>query len=157
MHLTRLEWFELLLSLQAGLIVTHDLVEIRGWAHGSQVRAAVGRRKFWLGTLCTGVFPGVALCFALRFWRGPVPDYALSYWWIYCAVTVSSAIAMWWVPYFFGTKEATRRLYATMYAGTIQVLPARGDNPRPNLLHLFFHALFALNLVLALWLKFSGA
>ena len=64
---------------------------------------------------------------------------------------------MWWVPYFFGTKEATRRLYATMYAGTIQVLPARGDNPRPNLLHLFFHALFALNLVLALWLKFSGA
>jgi hypothetical protein len=157
MHATLLELFTVLLSLQAVLIVTHDLVDIRGWAHGSQVRAVVGRRKFWLGTLSTAVFPSVAFYFVLRFWRGPVPDYVTTYWWIYCAVTVISAIAMWWLPYFFGAKEETKRMYATMYAGTIQVLPARGDNPRPNLLHLFFHALFALNLALALWLKFGAA
>jgi hypothetical protein len=156
MHGTLLEAFALLVTLQGVLIVTHDLVDIPGWAHGSQVRATVGRRKFWLGTLSTAVFPGVALFFALRFWRGPVPDYALTYWWIYCAVTVLSAIAMWWLPYFFGSKEETKRLYAAMYAGTIQVLPARGDNPRPNLLHLLFHALFGLNLAIALWLRFGA-
>ena len=83
--------------------------------------------------------------------------YVASYWWIYCGITVLSAVVMWWVPYFFGTKEETKREYATMYAGTIQVLPARGDNPRPNLLHLFFHALFLLNLGLALWLKFGAS
>jgi hypothetical protein len=62
---------------------------------------------------------------------------------------------MWWLPYFFGASEETKRRYAAMYAGTRQLLPARGDNPRPNALHLAFHALFVLNLGLALWLRFG--
>jgi hypothetical protein len=72
-------------------------------------------------------------------------------------VTVASAIAMWYVPYYFGTTEQRKRDYAKMYAGTLQVLPARGDNPCPNLLHLCFHALFLINLVLALVLRFGRA
>jgi len=40
-----------------------------------------------------------------------------------------------------------------MYAGTRNVLPARGDNPRPNVLHLYFHALFLINLALAIALR----
>jgi hypothetical protein len=144
--------FAVLISLQFLLIVSHDLLHIPGWTHGRQVRAAVGERKFWIATLVNAVFPGIACVFALRFWHAPVPAYATRYWAIYCAVTVGSAVAMWWIPYLCGAKEETKRLYSAMYAGTIQVLPARGDNPRPNLLHLFFHALFAANLVLALWL-----
>jgi hypothetical protein len=144
--------FAVLISLQFVVIVSHDLLDIRGWTHGRQVRAAIGERKFWLSTLANAVFPGIAFAFVLRFWHAPVPAYATQYWVIYCAVTVVSAIAMWWVPYFFGTKEETKRLYSAMYAGTIHILPARGDNPRPNLLHLFFHALFLLNLALAVWL-----
>ena len=155
MHPTLLGWFAVLLALQFTLVVFHDLVDIPGWAHGRQVRAAIGGRKFWIGTLLNAVFPGVALVYALRFWRGPVPGHVASYWWIYCGITVLSAITMWWLPYFFGTKEATKRLYAAMYAGTKHVLPPRGDNPRPNLLHLFFHALFLVNLGLALWLRFG--
>jgi hypothetical protein len=50
----------------------------------------------------------------------------MNYWVIYCAVTVASAIAMWYVPYLFGGSEEQRRDYAEMYAGTRQVLPARG-------------------------------
>lgn len=147
--------FAILITLQAALIVFHDLVDVPGWHHGRQVRAAVGRKKFWIATAINAVFPGLAFFFALRFWSGPVPGYAANYWAVYCAVTVGSAIAMWWVPYFFGTKEETKRLYAAMYAGTKQLLPARGENPRPNALHLFFHALFVLNLGLALWLRFG--
>jgi hypothetical protein len=37
-----------------------------------------------------------------------------------------------------------------MYAGTRFVLPVRRGNPGPNLLHLFFHALFLSTFVLAL-------
>jgi hypothetical protein len=40
-----------------------------------------------------------------------------------------------------------------MYAGTKHVLPARGDNPRPNLLHLYFHVLFVVTLGLAVVLR----
>ena len=147
--------FAILLTLQCALIVFHDLVDIPGWHHGRQVRAAVGRKKFWLGTLINAVFPGLAVFYALRFWHGPVPGYATGYWAVYCAVTVGFAIAMWWVPYFLGASEETKRLYAAMYAGTKQVLRARGDNPRPNALHLGFHALFVLNLGLALRLRFG--
>jgi hypothetical protein len=147
--------FVLLITLQCALIVFHDLVDLPGWHHGRQVRAAVGPRKFWLGTLINAVFPGVAFFFAVRFWHEPVPVYATTYWAAYCAVTVSFAIAMWWVPYFFGASNETTRLYAAMYAGTRHLLPARGDNPRPNALHLGFHALFVVNLALALRLRFG--
>ena len=147
--------FAILIMLQAALIVFHDLVDLPGWHYGRQVRAAVGRKKFWVGTLINAVFPGLAFFYALQFWHGPVPAYAANYWAGYCAVTVGFAITMWWLPYFFGAKAETKRLYAEMYAGTKQVLPPRGDNPRPNLLHLFFHALFLLNLGLALWLRFG--
>lgn len=142
--------FAILLTLQCALIVFHDLVDLPGWHHGRQVRAAVGPKKFWIGTLINAVFPGLAVFYALRFWRGPVPGYATGYWAVYCAVTVGFAVAMWWVPYFFGASKETKRLYATMYAGTKQVLPARGDNPRPNPLHPGLHALFMLNPALRL-------
>jgi hypothetical protein len=46
-------------------------------------------------------------------------------------------------------------MYQTMYAGTRQVLPERGDNPRPNLLHLCFHALFLLTFVFAIVIRFG--
>lgn len=157
MHPTLTGSFSVLISLQFVLVVFHDLVDIPGWAHGRQVRRMVGPRKFWMATLINAVFPGVAFVYALRFWRGPVPTHVTGYWAVYCAVTVIFAITMWWLPYFFGTKEETKRLYAAMYAGTKQVLPARGDNPRPNLLHLFFHALFFLNLCLAVWLCFRSS
>jgi hypothetical protein len=133
-----------LITMQFVVVAAHDLVDIPGWTHGSQVQALVGRRKMWIVTFVNGIFPGVAAAFAFYFWNRTKPSFVVNYWVIYCAVTVASAIAMWYVPYFFGTTEARKRDYARMYAGTRQVLPARGDNPRPNLLHLCFHVLFVI-------------
>jgi hypothetical protein len=147
--------FTFLIAVQFVVVAAHDLVDIPGWTHGSQVRALVGQRKLWLVTLVNGIFPGAAAAFAFYFWNKPKPGLVTGYWVIYCAVTVASAIAMWYVPYFFGTTDEQKRDYARMYAGTRQVLPARGDNPRPNLLHLCFHALFVITLVLALALRFG--
>jgi hypothetical protein len=55
----------------------------------------------------------------------------------------------WWIPYFRGTDVKTKELYSKMYAGTRQVLPPHGDNPRPNLSPLYFHALFLSTLILS--------
>jgi hypothetical protein len=145
--------FGLLIVVQFVVIALHDLVDIPGWTHGSQVKAALGPSKVWIGTLINMLFPGAAAVLAICYWKASPPPFALNYWVIYCAVTVVSAIAMWWVPYFFGTGEKTVRLYEAMYAGTRQVLPARGNHPRPNLLHLYFHALFLTTLGLALALR----
>jgi hypothetical protein len=149
--------FTCLITLQFLVVAAHDLVDIPGWTHGSQVRALVGQRKLWLATFVNSIFPGVAAAFAFYYWNKPKPGFVTGYWVLYCAVTVASAIAMWYVPYLFGTTDEQKRDYATMYAGTRQLLPARGDNPRPNLLHLCFHALFVITLALALALRFGRA
>jgi hypothetical protein len=147
--------FAVTLTVQFLIVALHDLVDIRDWVRGSQVQAVIGRRKAILATAINALFPGLAVVLAVAALFGPVPRFAASYPLVYCAITVVSAIAMWYVPYWFGTDEKTRREYGAMYAGTRQVLPARGDNPRPNVAHLCFHALFAANLGLAAAVAFG--
>ncbi|HVS71758.1 MAG TPA: hypothetical protein VHQ47_10930 [Phycisphaerae bacterium] len=145
--------FTVLIVVQGVVNVVHDWLHIPGWTHGRQVRATLGMPKMVAGTVITAALGGVAVAFALCYWHKPKPLFVLIYWSFYCAFTVMGAIAAWWVPYFRGADEKTMELYRKMYAGTYQVLPARGDNPRANLLHICFHALFVVNLVLAgiLW------
>jgi hypothetical protein len=143
-----------LLVVQFVVVASHDLIDIPGWVHGSRVKAVVGRSKFVAGTLSTAIFPALAAGFAVYFWGRPKPGFVYTYWAIYCAITAASAIAMWYVPYFFGASEETRREYSQMYEGTRQVLPARGDNPRPNLFHMYLHVLFAATFILAVVLRF---
>lgn len=142
--------FSVLIVLQFAVVALHDLIDIPGWVHGRQVREVVGRSKLYAGTAINAIFPGVAAGFAVWFWSRPKPAYVYGYWAIYCGVTMLSAVAMWYVPYLFGASEETRSQYAAMYAGTRQVLPARGDNPRPNLFHILLHILFVATLAMSI-------
>ncbi len=146
--------FTWLISLQFLVIVFHDLVDVPGWVHGSQVQAEVGTGKVWLATLTNSLFPGVAAALALLYWHRSRPVSVPTYWAIYCAVAVLSAIGMWYVPYFRGAPEKIKQSYLHMYAGTRQILPARGDNPRPNAFHVGLHGLFLLTFALAIFLRF---
>ena len=148
--------FALLLIVQFIVVVLHDWFDIRGWTHGSQVQQVVGKRKLLIATLINAIFPGAAVALAIIFWSRPKPRFATDYWVIYCAVTIASAILMWYVPYLAGTSERKRAEYARMYAGTRQVLPERNGNPRPNLVHVYLHALFAINLALAVAVRLSN-
>jgi hypothetical protein len=144
-----------LLCLQFLVVTLHDWLNIPGYTHGRQVQATVGRRKFLLATGINSIFPGIAVAFVFLYSTGPKPAYVTTYWFLYCAVTVASAIAMWYIPYFVGASQTLKDEYTAMYAGTRHLLPARGDNPRPNLLHLGFHALFLTTLTLACFVRFS--
>jgi hypothetical protein len=145
--------FAVLVTLQFLVMVLHDWLDIPGWTHGRQVYAALGPVKMWVGTVVNASLPGAAAFFAWHYWHRPKPSYVLTYWVVYCAFTGTGAIQAWWWPYFRGTDQKTKDLYAKMYAGTRQVLPPRGDNPRPNLLHLYFHASFLVTLVLSILLR----
>lgn len=146
--------FSILMTLQFLVITLHDWLEIPGWTHGSQVQAVAGRRRFLLATVANAFFPGIAVAFVFLYRPESRPSFVATYWVIYCAVTVLSAVMMWWVPYFFGASQQVKDEMEAMYSGTRQVLPARGDNPRPNLIHLYFHALFLCTLSTALLMKF---
>jgi hypothetical protein len=146
--------FTCLITLQFLVIVLHDLVDIPGWNHGRQVQLAVGRKRLWIATAINAIFPGLAVAFAIWFWNSPKPAGVVNYWIIYCSITLVSAMMMWYVPYFFGAGEQKSRDYERMYAGTRHILPPRGNNPRPNLLHVCFHVLFVINLGLAIALRY---
>ncbi|HSY51106.1 MAG TPA: hypothetical protein VLC46_20035 [Thermoanaerobaculia bacterium] len=146
--------FACLIVLQFIAVTTHDWIDIPGWTTGSRVQAVVGRRKLLVASLINAIFPGMAVALAIIYWNRPVPRLVPDYWILYCGVTVVSAIAMWYIPYFLGASEERKRDYGQMYAGTHHILPPRGDNLRPNLLHVCFHILFAVNLILAILIRF---
>lgn len=148
--------FSCLIVLQFLIIVSHDLIHIPGWVHGSQVQSQLGRWNVWLATLVNSIFPGIAAGFALYFWKRPKPEYVSNSWVIYCSIALLSAIGMWYIPYLLGAAEEQKKKYLLMYAGTRQILPARGDNPRPNLFHVGIHVLFVVNLCLTLAVRFHG-
>jgi len=148
--------FGLLIALQFLLVVLHDWLEIPGWTHSRQVQAVVGRKRLMIATAINAIFPGMAVALAILFWRAPKPSAVTNYWLLYCSITVASAVMMWYLPYFFGASENTKRQYAQMYEGTRQILPPRKDHPRPNLLHICFHVLFLVNLWLAIALRLKA-
>ena len=149
--------FTCLITLQFAIILSHDLIDIPGWTHGSQVQTFLGRRRVWLATLANSIFPGLAAGFAIYFWNKPKPGFVPNYWLIYCSVALLSATGMWYIPYLRGASEKQKSEYLKMYAGTRHILPPRGDNPRPNLFHIGIHALFVINFGLAAFLRFHGA
>ena len=97
--------FGLLVVLQFVLICVHDLVDVPGWTHGKQVQEVIGRRKLWLVTAINAIFPGIAAAMAVAYWGQRAPRLVSGYWFLYFAITVGSAIAMWYIPYFFGASE----------------------------------------------------
>jgi hypothetical protein len=147
--------FTALISVQFLIILLHDLVEVPGWSHSSQMRAVLGKRKLWTATLINSIFPGIAAALAFCFWDRPKPFFVSRYWMIYCAGTALSVIVMWYLPYFFGASAKKKDDYRRFYAGTRQIPPARGDNPRPNLLHVLFHIVFAATLIMAVLIHSS--
>ena len=149
--------FTCLITLQFLVIVAHDLVDVPGWIHGSQIQSIIGRRKVWLASLANSIFPGIAMGFAFYFWNKPKPHFVPNYWIVYCAVALASAVGMWYVPYLRGAPDKQKQEYLAMYAGTRHVLPERGDNPRPNLFHIGIHVLFVLNFCLAVAVRYRAA
>lgn len=147
----------ILLIVQFIVVVFHDMVDIPGLIHGKQVRATIGRGKFWIATGVNAIFPGIAVGLALVFFNRPASTAAQDYWVVYCGISLLSAIAMWYVPYLVGCDEQRRSEYERMYAGTIHILPRRGNNPRPNLFHMLIHALFISTLALTLVMRFGSA
>ena len=145
--------FASLITLQFLIIAVHDWIDIPGWIHGSNAQKVIGRTKLAWATIVNVVFPGVAVILAFRYYRIPKPVYVPNYWVIYTALTVASAIFMWWVPYFFGSSSQRLSTYNQMYEGTLHVLPVRKGDPGPNLIHIIFHLLFLSTLSLALALR----
>jgi hypothetical protein len=60
---------------------------------------------------------------------------------VYYFVLFAEELRVWWVPYFFRPTRSWQAAYDRLHSQTFKVLPARGNNPVPNLEHTILHAL----------------
>jgi hypothetical protein len=117
----RVQLFSWLIVQQFIAVTTHDWIDVPGWTTGSQVQEVVGRRKLLLASLINAIFPGVAVTLAIIYWNRPAPRLVPDYWIVYCAVTVASAIGMWYIPYLRARARSRR-------APMVRCMPAHGTS-----------------------------
>ena len=79
---------------------------------------------------------------------GPLPWWTLGWGILYDVAFLVLVWMAWYGPYLHGTTPQRTAEYRAEFARTIQVLPARGDHPRPNLAHVILHVLFLATVVL---------
>lgn len=60
---------------------------------------------------------------------------------VYYFALFAEELRVWWIPYLFGASPACQEAYERIHSRTITVLPARGNNPVPNLEHTILHGL----------------
>ena len=89
------------------------------------------------------IYTAILLCY----WSTPLSWYGMTYL-IICNVLFSiGIICSWWAPYLFGWPvEQTKELRET-HGTTHTFLPAIGNNPIPNTLHIIFHLVFFINMI----------
>jgi len=88
----------------------------------------------------------------LYYWATPFSWYAKIYLIICNALFSIGIMFSWWLPYFFGwPTEQTKELRET-HSSTHTFLPAIGNNPIPNTLHVIFHLIFFINIITTMML-----
>ncbi len=99
----------------------------------------------------------VALVLAtfIAYFNQPFPLWATAYDLFYVVVFLVLVWLAWYGPYFFGTKSEREVEAMREYGKTVQCLPKRGNNVRPNLAHEILHILFILS-ALSLALRLSA-
>jgi len=129
-----------------------DLFPLNDIAHLKQSMSLTSRRLMIVGNSLPAI---IALILALIYGGQPKPLGVALYWAAYLGSVIVLMYTMWYKPYFFGATAEQRQEYALAYGRTHQILPSRGDNPRPNSFHVILHVLFALNACLAIGIGFN--
>lgn len=147
--------FVVLLTLQCIILLLHDtmnfypLNDIRALRRKMPTRARIGM------VIGNALPAGIALLLESRWFGHPKPLATGLYFVLYYAVTLAMMYMSWYHLYLFGASEERKRAYREEYGNTLQILPPRGDNPRPNALHVFLHLLFIVNTFLAVMIGFN--
>ncbi len=81
----------------------------------------------------------------------PFPLYPAALLELFYMMLTYETLKAWWFPYFFGSTSAYKEKFAK-FKNTHTFLPRRGDNVRPNTLHVFLHLQIWACLIYSLYL-----
>lgn len=83
----------------------------------------------------------------LYYWSTPMPPYAKAYLLVCNLLFFTGIIFSWWLPYLFGWPVSQVKDLHETHGTTHAFLPAIGNNPIPNTLHVIFHLVFVVNMI----------
>ena len=129
-----------------------DLFPLNDIAHLRETISQTNRLLMIVGNSAPSM---IALLLALVYLGQPTPLSVGLYWVAYFGSVLVLMYTMWYKPYFFGATAEQRQEFAYAYGRTHQILPPRGENPRPNTFHLILHALFLMNAGLSIGIGFN--
>ena len=128
-------------------VALHDWVTVPGFIEPRRSAALITQRV--VGSVSRTVALAVLLLLVILNDRMPGALSWMIYGVLYFALTVTLVWIAWYLPY-LRRPSSVRDDHRPEADPTVQVLPVRGDNPRPNLAHVLLHALGGLAIVL--WL-----
>lgn len=147
--------FVIALALQTLHLICQDWLDLFPLNDIAHLRETISPTNRLLMIVGNSVPSLVALCLALIYFGKPTPLGVGLYYAAYFGSVLVLMYSMWYKPYFFGATAEQRQEFVHAYGRTHQLLPARGENPRPNTFHIILHALFLLNTVLAITIGFN--
>jgi hypothetical protein len=135
-------------------IAIHDWIPLGRLNNLSGIRAADSRlRRLWVTAISALPF-AIGLAGSMYYGGSRFPDWLLYLLWISYLAGVYGMLRAWWVPYLIVPDPVRAARYQVRFAHTHAFLPVR-NGIRPDTLHVSFHAVFLVALVLLGVLSFS--
>jgi hypothetical protein len=98
-------------------------------------------------TIVNTLFFIVYTLILLYYWATPFPLYAKIYL-ILCNILFGIGVLFsWWIPYIFGWPVSQAQELQEVYGKTHTFLPKINNHPIPNTLHVIFHTVFIVNMI----------
>lgn len=148
--------FLVLSLIQFLILLVQDTVNLFPLNDIKHLQESMSLRDRTLMFIGNTVFFLICLVLQIVYFGQPKPVWVGGYAVLLYGLNLYLMYQQWYKYYFFGAAAEVNAKYALEYGRTLHILPARGSNPRPNLLHLVLHVLFVCNTILAIIVCFNG-
>jgi hypothetical protein len=128
-------------------IAVHDWIPLGRLNNLEGIRRADSRGRLILVTVVSALPFAIGLAGSIYYGGSRYPDWLLYVLWISYAGCVYGMLRAWWIPYLLVADPVRVARYQERFAGTHAFLPVR-NGIRPDTLHVTFHAVVIVTLVL---------
>jgi hypothetical protein len=128
-------------------LLLHDWIAIYPFNDLATFNKHCSLRNKILMTVFNAPFFLIYTLILLYYWSTPFSFSAKMYLLICNTLFFTGILFSWWIPYFFGWPvEQTKELHE-VYGKTHSFLPRIGNNPIPNTMHVIFHLICFINMI----------
>ena len=136
-------------------VALHDWIPLGKLNNLEGIRASDTKRRLFVVTVVSALPFAIGLVASVYYEGTGFPMWLMWLLWISYGAGLYGMLRAWWVPYLLVPDPAKAARYQKRFAQTHAFLPER-NGIRPDTLHVCFHALYLVTLILLGVLTFSG-